>query len=419
MSKTQWLIHRLTRQLWFRSSLFAGLAIITALVAIAIKSFIPLSVSGIVGSDAVDKILAILASSMLAVTTFSLNIMVSAYNSASSSVTPRATVLLLEDGTTQNVLATFIGSFLYSLVGIIALGMGAYGSQGRVVLFFVTLAVIAMIVITLLRWIQHLAQFGRMSDTSRRVEEATTAALHHRLQEPCMGCSFWDGFLPEAALRQSVYPLKTGYLQHLDLQHLSDFAQEQRCNLYLASQPGSFVHCGAPLLWCNQPLSDDEQQRLRNAFTLGEQRSFEQDPRFGLCVLSEIASRALSPAVNDPGTAIDIIGRAVRLFSPPFSADSVTTQYSQLFMRPAQISDMFDDMFTGIARDGAALVEVQLRLQKALHALAMITPHRYANDAKRHAQLALMRATHAMTCEADKAALEHVTRWQADTLTPR
>ncbi|WP_439332203.1 DUF2254 family protein, partial [Pantoea agglomerans] len=40
-------------------------------------------------------------------------IMVSAYNSASSSVTPRATVLLLEDGTTQNVLATFIGSFLY------------------------------------------------------------------------------------------------------------------------------------------------------------------------------------------------------------------------------------------------------------------------------------------------------------------
>lgn len=190
MSKTQWLIHRMTRQLWFRSSLFALLAIITALVAIAIKPFIPVSVSGIVGSDAVDKILAILASSMLAVTTFSLNIMVSAYNSASSSVTPRATVLLLEDGTTQNVLATFIGSFLYSLVGIIALGMGAYGSQGRAVLFFVTLAVIAMIVITLLRCIQHLAQFGRMSDTSRRVEEATTTALHNRLQARCMGCAY-------------------------------------------------------------------------------------------------------------------------------------------------------------------------------------------------------------------------------------
>lgn len=412
MSKTQWLLHRLTRKLWFRSSLFAVLAIITALVAIAIKPFIPVSVSGIVGSEAVDKILAILASSMLAVTTFSLNIMVSAYNSASSSVTPRATVLLLEDGTTQNVLATFIGSFLYSLVGIIALGMGAYGSQGRVVLFFVTLAVIAMIVITLLRWIQHLAQFGRMSDTSRRVEEATTAALHNRLQEPCMGCSLWNGMLPERTFLQAVFPLKTGYLQHLDLQHLSDFTEKNGCKIYLAGQPGSFIHAGAPLLWCDHPLSADEQQRLRVAFTVGEQRSFEQDPRFGLCVLSEIASRALSPAVNDPGTAIDIIGRAVRLFSLPGSADAVKARYLHLFIQPAKVSDMFDDVFTGIGRDGAELVEVQVRLQKALQALAKIDPARYAVEAKRHSALSLSRAHLAMNCEADRVAVEFATHWQ-------
>ena len=171
------------------------------------------------------------------------------------------------------------------------------------------------------------------------------------------------------------------------------------------------MHCGAPLLWCSQPISDDELERLRNAFTLGEQRSFEQDPRFGLCVLSEIASRALSPAVNDPGTAIDIIGRAVRLFSLPVQADSATAHYSQLFMRPTQISDMFDDIFTGIARDGAALVEVQLRLQKALQALAVIAPQDYAADAQRHARLALTRANLAMNCEADKAALGYAARW--------
>ncbi|MDH2067211.1 DUF2254 domain-containing protein [Pantoea sp. GD03673] len=414
MSKTRWLILRLTRQLWFRSSLFAVLAIITALVAIALGPFIPVSVSGIVGSDAVDKILTILASSMLAVTTFSLNIVVSAYNSASSSVTPRATVLLLEDGTTQNVLATFIGSFLYSLVGIIALGMGAYGTQGRVVLFFVTLVVIATIIVTLLRWIQHLAQFGCMSDTSHRVEEATTLALHDRLREPCMGCSAWNGVLPEGIAPQRIFHPQTGYLQHVDLQHLSDFAQENDCHLYLTAQPGSFVHNGAPLLWCDQSLEEDDIQRLCNAFTLGEQRSFEQDPRFGLCVLSEIASRALSPAVNDPGTAIDIIGRAVRLFTLPPHTDSVTAHYPRLFMQPAQICDMFDDIFTGIARDGAALVEVQLRLQKALHSLAVISPHRYAADAQRHALLALTRANHAMSCEADKQAVKVLIAGMAD-----
>ncbi|MEJ1268514.1 DUF2254 family protein [Pantoea ananatis] len=78
-----------------------------------------------------DNILNILASSMLAVTTFSLSTMVTAFGSATTHVTPRAMKLVVEDSTTQNVLATFIGSFLFSLVGIIALNMGAYGEQGR------------------------------------------------------------------------------------------------------------------------------------------------------------------------------------------------------------------------------------------------------------------------------------------------
>ena len=411
MSKTQWVLRQLTKQLWFRSSLFAVLAVITALVAIAVKPFIPASVSGLIGSEAVDEILAILASSMLAVTTFSLNIMVTAYNSASSSVTPRATSLLMEDRTTQNVLATFIGSFLYSLVGIIALGMGAYGTQGRVVLFFVTLLVIAMIVITLLRWIQHLANFGSLGETSQRVEQATRAALTERLQNPCMGGSAWQGERPVAAEPHPLLPETIGYLQHIDLQRLSDWADTHQAHLYLAAQPGSFVHPGVPLLWCTQPITENDQDHLQSAFTVGEQRSYEQDPRFGLCVLSEIASRALSPAVNDPGTAIDIIGRAVRLFGEPVPAQSGPVIWPRLFIQPVQVSDMFDDIFTAIGRDGAGLIEVQIRLQKALHALALIAPHRYATEAKRHASLAAERARQAMTSDVDKTTVARLMDW--------
>ena len=61
------------------------------------------------------------------------------------------------------------------------------------------------------------------------------------------------------------------------------------------------------------PEDEDVHKAVAEAFTIGAERTFDQDPRFGLCVLAEIASRALSPAVNDPGTAIDVIGRAVRL----------------------------------------------------------------------------------------------------------
>lgn len=156
ISRWQWILKQVFKKLWFRAGLFAIVAIMTALLSILFKSMIPESVSVKVGAEAVDNILNILASSMLAVTTFSLSIMVTAYGSATTNVTPRATRLVVEDVTTQNVLATFIGSFLFSLVGIIALNMGAYGERGRVILFVVTLVVIGLILITLLRWIQHL-----------------------------------------------------------------------------------------------------------------------------------------------------------------------------------------------------------------------------------------------------------------------
>lgn len=91
--------------------------------------------------------------------------MVSAYSAASSGVTPRATTLLMDDSTTQNPLATSIGSFSFSLVGIIALSTGAYGEQGRVVLFTVTIGVVILIVYTLLRWIDHLSKLGRVGET--------------------------------------------------------------------------------------------------------------------------------------------------------------------------------------------------------------------------------------------------------------
>jgi len=408
MSKTQWIFRQLTRQLWFRSTLFALLAVLTALVAIAAKPFIPVSISGLIGTDAVDKILGILASSMLAVTTFSLNIMVSAYNTASSSVTPRATKLLLEDRTTQNVLATFIGSFLFSLVGIVALGMGAYGSQGRAVLFLVTLIVIVMIVITLLRWIQHLSQFGRMAETSQRVEDATALALSPWLQDNCLGCSPWHGKGPETTDMLPLMPDGVGYLQHIDLTKLSEFAYENDQSLYLNVRPGAFLHFSFPILYTLKVLSEEQKQELRRAFTVGEQRSFDQDPRFGLSVLSEIASRALSPAVNDPGTAIDIIGRAVRLFCSPVEAGEGSTPYPRLFLRPADISDLFDDIFTPIARDGAALVEVHIRLQKAFLALAQYKPAVYATHAGRHSRQALDRARKALVLRDDILRLEEL-----------
>ena len=146
-----------------------------------------------IGADAVDNILNIIAASMLAVTIFSLSTIVAAYIAASSNVTPRSIRLLDEDATAHNALGTFIGAFLFSLVGIIALSTGLYGAQGRSVLFVVTLAVIAFVVMTLLHWIDHVSTLGQVAETTERIERSATAAMHSRHARPYLGgCALRD-----------------------------------------------------------------------------------------------------------------------------------------------------------------------------------------------------------------------------------
>lgn len=392
----------MTRRLWFRATLISLLAVGAALLSLVISPYLPEGMSTEIGAGSVDHILNIIASSMLAVTTFSLSTMVSAYSAATSNVTPRATRLLIEDTTTQNTLATFVGSFLYSLVAIITLSMGAYGERGRVVLFAVTILVIALIVITLLRWIDYLLRLGRVGETSEQVEMAATEAMRARRQQPNLGgVPVEEGELPPEGARP-LYSSRVGYVQHLDMGNLNDAAEAVGGAIYVATLPGAYVHPGRPLAYVTAQGDDDFDQIVRDGFSVGSERDFDQDPRFGLCVMAEIASRALSPAVNDPGTAIDVIGRAVRVLGVWAKETETEIQFPNVHVPGLALADLFDDVFKPIARDGASVAEVQMRLQKAFVALAAFgDQQRYTTNARRHAREALARAKEAITFKPD------------------
>lgn len=409
ISKWKWILTLISRKLWVRTYLFALVAVATALISIVMNTVIPDSMSISIDAEVINHILNILASSMLAVTTFSLNIMVSAYRAASSGATPRATRLLMEDSATQNALATFIGSFLFSLVGIIALSMGAYDHYGRILLFIVTLIVIALIVLTLLRWIQHLSLLGRVGETTARVEAATLNAIRKRKAHPWLGGQPWKTPQSPPEGSTAIYSEQIGYLQYIDMGKLASNAESQKCEIYVACQPGAFIHPSKPLAWVKD--SSEELTSILDAFTIKEERSFDQDPRFGFSVLAEIASRALSPAVNDLGTAIDVIGRAVRLlreWGQPAEDPSGEVAYPRLYVPSITNDDLFDDIFTPIARDGAALIEVQMRLQKSLIALKLMSPENFSSPAETHAWQALKRARQSMLLDEDKECLFRV-----------
>jgi uncharacterized membrane protein len=408
-SRQWWFISHMMRRLWFTATLYCLFGVVSALAAIWIAPYLPDDLPRTFGSSAVDSILSIIASSMLAVTTFSLTTLVSATSAAADAATPRATSLLLEDRTAQRALSTFLGAFLFSLVGLIALNTELYGERGRFVLFIATLVMVTLIVVTLLRWIDHLAGLGRMGETISRVEEAAQNAFNAYRAAPIFGATPWA---PPAVGAIAIFHPKIGYLQHLDMATLSTIAEELDATLHVARRPGSHCDPTVPIAHLtlndkSQTLEDDVPGRIASAFTIGNRRSFDQDPRFGLIALSEIGSKALSPGINDPGTAIDVLATLTRLMA----ADTGPQQPPEIVHARIHLADIAEDdlmeaAFMPISRDGAGLLEVAIRLQKSLSAISAHSSARPNAAARRMAASALARSRESLTFGEDRTRIE-------------
>lgn len=142
--------------------------------------------------------------------------------------------------------------------------------------------------------------------------------------------------------------------------------------------------------------------------TISEQRTFEQDPRFGLCVLAEVASRAMSPAVNDQGTAIDIVVRAGRVLEV-YAAErkDEAAEFKRLWVPELGVDDLFQDAFNPVARDAASSYEVLARLQKTLVHLGSLGED-YRTSATKYSRIALRYGEEKLFLEEEKAELRRI-----------
>lgn len=397
MIKFLWILTHLTSRLWFSASIYGFVAVSTVLMAIYLKRFIPLEWGEMIGAGSVDNILNILAASMLSVTIFSLSAMVSAFASATSNATPRAAKLLLEDKISHRAIATFLGSFIYSIVGIIALKTGVYGESGRLILFVVTIGVVAVIIVMLLRWIEYLMRLGQVGETIAKVEKATELAFKKRLDIPYLGGEAYSGKAPKNAV--PVQAERTGYIQHIDMSCLAQIAEKHGVKIYVQALPGKFVSTHCEVVRVSKKLDEDTLRDIRYAFIMGDTRSFRQDPRFGFVVLNEIACRALSPGVNDPGTAIQTIGGVVRLFFLWEERSKAEVIYPHVYVKALGLEELFEDFFLPVSRDGAELLEVQMRLQKAYAAFVRSGEKSLEKLGKTYSDMALSQAKDALGSE--------------------
>ncbi|WP_028869702.1 DUF2254 domain-containing protein [Psychromonas arctica] len=426
--RLRFLLNRLRERLWVRPlavCLISIAAVFTAKLAddSGLADFVPE-----VTLDSIETLLAIMASSMLMIATFSVSSMVSAYASTSNTATPRSFSLVVADDVSQNALSTFVGAFIFSVVALMAVKNAYFEKPGLFILFILTAMVFAIVIVTFVRWVDNIARLGRLGSTIDKVEKATARALQQRKKFPTL-CA-----MPETSTElqgQPIFTSSVGYVQHIDMAAIQSWAEETHSQVLIAALPGTLAAPDQALAYISssdhlvnsavQNKSSHDKPAIDcssviKAFQIGNNRLFEDDPRFGLVVLSEIAARALSPAVNDSGTAITVISSLLRLLTlwnganvqPGQETESEEEQYKydRIAVPTLSMQDMFDDAFTAIARDGAGAIEVSVRLQKALNTLSAIGDTEMNEAALYHARLALKRARRALDVEEDIAIVE-------------
>jgi uncharacterized membrane protein len=406
LSKWGMTLVEISRKLWLRISLFAILAVLGAGVATLLEGRIPTALQDRFTTENVMPILSILASGMLAVSTFSLNVMVSAHNAAAQQTTPRVHRILLADTTTQTALGVFIGAFVYALSAIILIKSNVYPEGSSVLVLGITVAVVVLVVLMLVRWIHRLSDLGSMDATLDATEALARDCLIRTRRLPALGgTELTDATLPKDAVTPVIAP-RTGYLQFIDMPGIGQRLKSDRTRVYLHVRPGDYV-IENQTIGHAAGLDARDAATIAKGMTIGKNRTFEQDASYGLLVLSEIASRALSPAINDPGTAIAVICRQEKLL-----LDWAQTRpkanvpiFPRIFLRDASRPAMIDNAFASTARDGADRIEVALRLRAALDRISQARDPGLAEAAQEMAQRAQGYADAALSLDSERTRL--------------
>jgi uncharacterized membrane protein len=168
----------------------------------------------------------------------------------------------------------------------------------------------------LLFFIHHISLAISVNHIVEKIATETEALMDELMPEPRRPFRMTEAGLPatgegEGAVTSDV----SGYIRFVDIDRLVVLARSYGVIVRAVRRVGHFVPAGVALLIVSrgERLSPARSAELRGAFDLGPTRTLQQDVEFGVLQIVDIALRAISPAVNDPSTAISCVDQLSRI----------------------------------------------------------------------------------------------------------
>jgi uncharacterized membrane protein len=297
---------RYTRWLsaWGIPAVYAAVAIAAAFTLPRFESQIFPGLVTPVSVSAATAIYSSIASGMIALTAivFSLSFVMVQFSATAYS--PRLVLWIARDPVVSHALGTFTATFLFAIAALAGVDRGGSGKVPFVsawVEIALLLASIGMFVALIHRI--GLLQINRMlvftGDQGRKVITALYPS-----SRPAANVT---GTVDLRSLSRTQTLLHHGgprSVQAVDVTALVNVAGASGAVIEIVAAVGDAVFESMPLLHVLGAREAVDERKLRDGIELGEERTFEQDPKYAIRLLVDIAIKALSPAINDPTTAV-------------------------------------------------------------------------------------------------------------------
>ncbi|RCJ20035.1 hypothetical protein A6S26_04705 [Nostoc sp. ATCC 43529] len=370
------------------------------------------------GADGARSLLEAVAGSMVSVAATAFSITIVALQLAASNFGPRLLRNFMQDTGNQVVLGTFIGTFIYCLLVLRTVHGEGDGYSLFVPQVAVTVGILLAIISigVLIYFIHHASTIIQASHVIQNVSEDLHLAIKRLFPEKIGRGESEDSLGVEKipiSFEEEALPIRangTGYLQAVDDKELMKIACKQNLLVRLKVRPGKFVVQGSDLVlvFPGKKVNKKLVKKINDAFILGKERTEQQDVEFPINQLVEIALRAISPAVNDPFTAIRCIDQlsaglchlVQRNFPSPYRYDN--SNKVRVIAEGVKFTELVDAAFKQIRQYGRSDIAVTIRLLEAIALIATYTNNsRYQAVLRHHADMILQDSHEALSQKQD------------------
>ncbi len=302
----------------FYPTLISVIYIVSAVVALVLEKYgvteylkehAPLLV--VTNLDTARSMLSTLIGGLISLMVFSFSMVMILLNQASTNYSPRLLPGLISNRRHQLILGVYLGSIIFCILILISTQpeVSTYQLSG----FAVLLAIVSGIACLLLfiYFIHSISQEIQVGNILNKIFRQTESRLHSI--EP-NSISKLPSELTRSSNMHDIAGDTSGYFSHYHSESLIDLAEEYQTVLHILPVKGLYILQGTPLLRSQKSLTTEQEQELLQHFQYYDREFVEQNYILGFKQITEIAVRAMSPGINDPGTAINAIDYLTLLF---------------------------------------------------------------------------------------------------------